>query len=83
MIKSFAGATVGLYQLIQLKRGKRIDFTYKVYMDLFNFLNDSRNQDIKDWLLEKDNYQPIPPDQYFRLDDLFEKFEVKNFSYHY
>ncbi len=52
-------------------------------MDLFNFLNDSRNQDIKDWLLEKDNYQPIPPDQYFRLDDLFEKFEVKNFSYLY
>ncbi len=75
---ALGGSIIGLVQLSNLQKSKCIDFTYKVYIDLFNWLNDPKNTDIKEWLLEKDNYKSIPIEQYFRLGDLFEKFEAVN-----
>lgn len=63
---------IGWLQLSQFKRDKKVEFTYKVYMDFFNFLNEGKNTDLKNWLFGDEK---IPETEYIRLGDLFEKFE--------
>lgn len=75
---AFAILIVGGIQLFRIIKDKRVDFTYQVYRDLFQYLNDPTNENIKEWLFEGKNYKEIPKDQYYKLGDLFEKFEAVN-----
>ena len=54
------------------RKSQLLEFTHRVYMDIFNFLNEERNRDLKDWLFGRKEFK----DKKERLGDLFEKFEA-------
>jgi hypothetical protein len=63
---------VAFRQFRRLIKDKKVEFTYKVYSDFFNFLNDKENKDLRLWLfgdksaLKDEN----------KIGDLLEKIEV-------
>jgi hypothetical protein len=77
LITTIAILWVAWSQLSQIKKDKRVEFTYKVYMDFFAFINEERNKDLKEWLFGRDK-AAIAEKDYDRLGDLFEKFESVN-----
>lgn len=69
---------IGWNQLAQLKKEKKIEFTYSVYKDLCNFLNDARNEKINDWfydLLPRDSKIEVNSKDWIKIGKLLEKFE--------
>jgi len=66
---------VGWFTLAQNRKDKKIEFTYKVYTDFISFINQPDNKDIKKWLYGLTTIED-KDDNYIRLGDLFEKFEI-------
>ena len=64
---------VGGTQLFLLRTDRKVDFTYKVYMDFLELLKN--NPDLKDWLFGKTPMNEVK-DYEFRIGDLLEKFEA-------
>jgi len=54
------------------RKAQLFEFTYRVYIDFFSFLNEERNNDLKDWLFGRIELTG----KMERLGDLFEKFEA-------
>ena len=54
------------------RKSQLLEFTHRVYVDIFNFINEERNIDLKDWLFGRKEFN----DKMERLGDLFEKFEA-------
>jgi len=66
---------VGYFQLQAFKKANKIEFTYRVYMDFFIFLNKPDNSDLKLWMFGKD---VEVKDKDIRIGDILEKFEAMN-----
>lgn len=66
---------VGYWSLSQSRKDKKIEFTYKVYMDFLAFLNMPENKDIKGWMYGLNSIE-LSAENKIRLGDLFEKFEA-------
>lgn len=66
---------VGWVTLNQNRKDKRTEFTYKGYTDFIAFINLPDNKDIKGWLYGVNSIED-KNDNYIRLGDLFEKFEI-------
>lgn len=64
---------IGAINLYFFRHDKKVDFTYKVYRDLFSTIN--TNPQVKEWLLDVKDSKPIPKDEWYKLGDLFEKIE--------
>lgn len=54
------------------KKSQLSEFTHRVYIDFFNFINKEKNNDLKDWLFGRTELKG----KMERLGDLFEKFEA-------
>jgi hypothetical protein len=60
------------YQLLDIRKHKRIEFTYQLYRDFFNYLNEEKNKDQKDWLFGV----VVPNIDKIKIGDLLEHFEA-------
>ena len=60
------------YQLVDIRKHKRVEFTYQLYRDFFNYLNEEKNKDQKDWLFGED----IKNIDKTKIGDLLEQFEA-------
>ena len=69
-------ASLALYvayrQLKDIRKHQMIEFTYQLYRDFFNYLNDEKNKKQKDWLF---GLAPSDIDE-VKIGDLLEKFEA-------
>lgn len=65
-------ACIGYAQLHSLRREKKIEFSYTLYNDFFQFINAEKNKDLKDWLFGKGN----EIEDWDRIGNLLEKLEV-------
>jgi len=69
---AFIALLVAWWQLRDIRKHRRVEFTYQLYRDFFNYLNDEKNRDIKGWLFGQDvvNLDGI------KIGDLLEQFEA-------
>ena len=69
-------ASLALYvayrQLKDIRKHQMIEFTYQLYRDFFNYLNDEKNKKQKDWLF---GLAPSDIDE-VKIGDLLEQFEA-------
>lgn len=63
---------ISYYQLVDIRKHKRIEFTYQLYRDFFNYLNEERNSDLRNWLLG-DKVKNLDRN---KIGDLLEHFEA-------
>ncbi len=66
------GLVFAYLQLSDIWKHKRIEFTYQLYRDFFNYLNTTENKDLRNWLYGKEANQ-IDKD---KIGDLLEQFEA-------
>ena len=69
---TFSILLMGSIQLYFLRNDRKVDFTYKVYIDFMVFLKD--NSDLKEWLLGKTATDKLSNE--YRAGDLLERFEA-------
>lgn len=63
---------IAYFQLTDVRKQKKIEFTYSLYRDFFNYLNNKENRDVKNWLfgIETSEIDKI------KIGDLLEHFEA-------
>ena len=71
-VLTIAAIIVAYFQLIDIRKQKKIEFTYSLYRDFFNYINNNENQEIKNWLfgISKNETDTI------KIGDLLEHFEA-------
>lgn len=63
---------VAYWQLKDIRKHRTIEFTYQLYRDFFNYLNDEKNKDLKSWLFGG----KVPNIDRDKIGDLLEQFEA-------
>lgn len=69
---TIAALIIAYFQLLDIRKQKRIEFTYSLYRDFFNYINTKENFDLKNWLFGDANAR-IDRD---KIGDLLEQFEA-------
>lgn len=72
----FLGVCIAWSQLSSLKTQRKIDFTYKIYKDLLDWLNS--HKECKDWVFsDLNNFPPLRPNyEKWEFDDYLGHFEA-------
>ncbi|MEP7195446.1 MAG: hypothetical protein ABI851_02935 [Saprospiraceae bacterium] len=71
-ILTIAALIIAYYQLVDIRKQKRIEFTYQLYRDFFNFINEERNCDIRKWIFGEE----VKKIDRNKIGDLLEQFEA-------
>ena len=74
------GVVIAWIELQRIATEKKIDFTIRVYNDLFAFLNNPENKTLKNWFYALPESNPtkitINSEDWIKIGQLFEKFEA-------
>jgi hypothetical protein len=71
-ILTIVALVIAYYQLLDIREHKRIEFTYQLYRDFFNYLNETENKELKDWLFGTE----VKNLDRNKIGDLLEQFEA-------
>jgi len=63
---------IAYFQVADIRKHKRIEFTYQLYRDFFNYLNHPQNKDLRDWIFGR----KVPGIDHEKIGDLLEQFEA-------